>query len=128
MSSSKQRLGAWGERVAEAYLIDKGYRILERNQRTPYGELDLIVIQEFGNPPSSQVVFIEVKTRTSLGFGLPEEGIDAVKRAHLVEAAQHFMQSHPELGEDWRVDVIAIHKRSNPKRVEICHFENVISE
>ncbi len=128
MSTAKQAIGAWGEFMAEAHLLSKGYRILEHNHRTPYGEIDLVALQASGDSSSPQVVFVEVKTRTSMEFGAPEDAVDARKREHLALAAQHFMQSHPEFGEDWRVDVISVQKVKGTNNVKILHFEDVIHE
>jgi putative endonuclease len=65
----RQKIGKWGEAAAARYLEARGYRILQHNVRTPYGEIDLIASQE------SRVVFVEVKTRTSLSYGLPEAAV-----------------------------------------------------
>lgn len=128
MSLKKKAIGTWGESVAENFLLRKGYQILERNYRTPYGEIDLIASHRSELQASPQVVFVEVKTRTSHEFGMPEEAIDSRKREHLAFASQYYMQSHPELGEDWRVDVISIQKEKSTDHFEIIHFEDVIRD
>jgi putative endonuclease len=64
-----KNLGRWGEDQALAYLISKGLVLLQRNFRVVVGELDLIM------DDSGILVFVEVKTRRSLNFGAPEEGI-----------------------------------------------------
>jgi putative endonuclease len=114
-------LGNWGELVAESFLVHKGYQILGKNVRTPYGEIDLIGEQ------GGTIVFIEVKTRTSTEFGLPEEGITLMKGRHMVNAAEAYMQDHPDLEKGWRLDVIAIRKLPGNQLPEIVHFENVLS-
>jgi putative endonuclease len=43
MTHYRQRMGAWGEKLAESYLVEKGYRVLDRNIRTPYSEIDLLL-------------------------------------------------------------------------------------
>lgn len=121
----KQRIGRWGETVAAYHLEGRGYRILAHNVRTPCGEIDLVARQEGA---AGCVVFVEVKTRTGEGFGLPEEAVDARKLEHLFRSAEIFLQEHPELaGLDWRIDVIAIQGRPGAKveEMHIEHFENI---
>ncbi len=117
----RQALGRWGEARAAAYLEARGYRILARNQRTPYGELDLIALR------AGQVVFVEVKTRSGRAFGHPEEAVTPRKQAHLLAAARHYLQSHPALPADWRVDVVAVYRPAADLPPEILHFENILS-
>jgi putative endonuclease len=136
MKSSRQALGAWGENLAAEYLTERGYTILERNLRTPYGEIDLVASQPCatGNvglsgdlADSSVIVFIEVKTRSSAGYGLPEDSVTARKRAHLLAAIQAYMQEHTELECDWRVDVVAVERMAPGTPPRITHFENAFS-
>ncbi len=112
-----QRIGKWGEWIAEEYLKQQSYEIVERNARTPYGEIDIIAKQ------AEVVVFIEVKTRTSNKMGLPEESITARKRQHMIAAAEHYAAEH-EI-DDWQIDVISIEGKpgTQPK---ITYFENAI--
>ncbi len=121
VKTSRQRLGRWGEDLAGRYLEERGYSILERNVRTAYGELDLVARKE------DVLVFVEVKTRTSESFGLPEVSVTEQKQAHILNAAQDFMQRHPELEGDWRVDVIAILGAPGREPAQVEHFENAFS-
>lgn len=121
MSTYRKTLGRWGEKQAASYLAEKGYVILDSNARTAYGEIDLIANQD------SVTVFVEVKTRSSTSFGLPEESITPRKQAHILAAAQAYLQDHPELDADWRVDVISILRKGRGRKPEIAHFENAIS-
>jgi putative endonuclease len=135
MKGERQIIGRWGENLAAQYLHAHGYTILERNARTPYGEIDLVTCQaqpaQVGNHafgcPGQVIVFIEVKTRRSQAYGLPEASITPRKRDHLVSAIQAYMQAHPELGGDWRLDVVAIQHLSSGQEPEIVHFENAIT-
>ena len=120
MSSRRQALGQWGESLAAEHLADLGYEILARNVRTPYGEIDLLARQD------DQLVFVEVKTRSNRAYGDPETSITEKKRAHLIAAAQAYLQTHPAPNTDWRIDVIAIRKRPAGQAPEIVHFENAI--
>ncbi len=119
MSRQKQALGRWGEQQAADYLAQRGYQILGRNLQGPYGEIDLLARHQ------GALVFVEVKTRSSARFGLPEEAITPSKQQHLIQNAEDYLQAHPELGDDWRIDVVSILRRpgGNP---QILHFENAV--
>jgi putative endonuclease len=112
-----QKVGKWGEDAVAAYLAERGYEILTRNARTPYGEIDIVAKQ------ADIYVFIEVKTRTSHKMGLPEESVNPRKQAHMLACAEHYAA---ENGIDhWQIDVISVEGKVGlePK---ITHFENAI--
>ena len=113
-----QRLGRKGEDLAAAYLQRRGYRILVRNVRTPYGEIDLIAQK------SGQYIFVEVKTRSNARFGLPEEAITPRKWQHMVEAAEYWLAENINALPSWQIDVVAILLPANGE-AEIRHYENV---
>jgi putative endonuclease len=115
----RQAFGRWGELTAVEYLQARGYQIVARNARTPFGELDIVARKD------GETVFVEVKTRASDAYGLPEDSVTSEKQAHLVAAAQEFLEANPALQGDWRIDVIAI-RRAPGKPAEITHFENAI--
>lgn len=117
---SRQDIGEWGEQVAAAYLTERGVEIIARNVRTPYGELDLI------GRCGGELVFVEVKTRTSTHLGLPETSITPQKSAHLADAAEHYLQLHPEDGVTWRIDLVAIVGQPGRGQPQIEWFENVV--
>lgn len=117
----QQRIGAWGEEVAAQYLAAAGAELLGRNVRTAYGELDLIVKLQ------DMIVFIEVKTRTTDGFGWPETAVNRRKAEHLIHSAQAYLQAHVEFTEAWRIDVIAIRGKPGDHKPEITVFENAIA-
>jgi putative endonuclease len=130
LSKSRRELGSWGEALAGDYLLEKGYTIIARNERTPYGEIDLIA-QHRSEPqgemtsPQDVTVFVEVKTRTTQNFGYPEESITARKQANLISASLHYLQEHPQLDKDWRIDVISIERYSHQQPI-IHHFEDAV--
>ena len=113
-----QTIGRWGEDVAADYLAQKGYEIRERNARTPYGELDLIVMHSGG------LVVVEVKTRTSSRYGLPELAISTRKQEHLIASAEHYAQ---ENGIDhWQIDAISVEGKPSGGKPKITHFEDIL--
>ena len=120
MTMQKQAFGQWGEETAAAYLEAKGYTILARNFHTAHGEIDIVASKAAG------LIFIEVKTRSSHTFAYPEDSVTQRKQAHLLSAASDYIQTHPESGESWQFDVIAIERKPTGSP-EIVHFENVIS-
>lgn len=131
----RQKIGSWGEDLAAAHLQKLGYAIIGRNVRTAYGEIDLIAQKDPSSvcPAGSEqtnrklTVFVEVKTRRSLRYGYPEQAVTSHKKAHLISSAEDYIQQHPEMSGDWRVDVIAILKRKDDVDPEIVVFENAIS-
>jgi putative endonuclease len=121
MTKARRNLGIWGETRAVDYLLEKNYVILERNVRTPHGEIDIVTCKD------GIIVFVEVKTRSNKAYGLPEESISSLKRSTLIAAAQAFVEDHPDLEGHWQIDVIAIQLQPHGKP-QITHFENAIFE
>jgi putative endonuclease len=120
---AKKAIGRWGEEQAQAFLRLQGYEILGRNVRTRYGELDLIARQD---APEIQIVFVEVKTRRTAALGYPEISVDTKKQAHLLASAQAYLLEHPELGGEYRIDVIAIRALDPEAPPEIIHFPDAV--
>jgi putative endonuclease len=120
MSTSRQDLGRWGENAAADYLQAHGYSITARNVHTPHGEIDIIARKE------DSIIFVEVKTRRSHSFAYPEDSVTRRKQAHMLSAAETYLDQHPESPETWQFDVIAVEGLPGDK-IQIEHFENVIS-
>lgn len=121
MKSVRQSLGDWGEKLAANHLSSQGYEILDQKVRTPFGEIDLVARQD------AELVFVEVKTRSSTRFGMPEESITPRKQEHMLACAEAYLQSHPEHTGNWRIDVIAIQRSISGASPIIVHFENALS-
>lgn len=102
------------EHVAE-HLVRQGYRVLARQYKSPFGEIDLIC------QDGDEVVFVEVKARTSGAYGYPEQSVHLGKLRKIVRSAQAFMQKRPP-DEPWRVDVVAV--ETTPE-VRITHLKAV---
>jgi putative endonuclease len=100
MNSQHLALGAEGEARAATHLKRRGYRIVARNVRAGGVEIDLIARR------GSWTIFIEVKTRRSRRTGLPEEAVDARKRARLVRGAAAWLHEHARTGTRVRFDVV----------------------
>lgn len=100
----RRLLGNRGERQAERFLKRQGYRVLARQYRTRFGEIDLVCLA----PQADEIVFVEVKTRESLGGGYPEESVTPEKLQHLAAAADLYLQETRQELRPYRFDLIAI--------------------
>ncbi|GAB3507154.1 YraN family protein [Spirosoma knui] len=110
--------GKQGEDHAVRYLQDNGYEIVARNYRHQHAEIDLIAKK------GKLLVFVEVKTRTNLSFGNPEEFVSYTKAKLVMRAAEHYVFAHNWLF-DLRFDIIAITMRNNEFRVK--HIEDAFA-
>ena len=109
MSTRKQVLGRWGEDAAAEYLTANGYVIVARNVRSAHGEIDIVASRD------SLLVFVEVKTRSSHRFAYPEDLVTRRKQIFLLSAAEEYLQAHPNSGESWQFDVIAVEGKPGEK-------------
>ena len=107
--------GKLGEDKAVAHLEEKGYEILTRNYRHRHAEIDIIARK------NKILTFVEVKTRTNVSYGMPEEFVDATKRRLIMKAAEHYIFERNWHG-DIRFDVISIVLTQNT--VQIHHIED----
>jgi len=116
LANANQVLGKEGERVAERYLKNKGYKVVERNYRCAAGEVDLIVVDR------RVIVFVEVKTRSDDRFGTPVEAVHPAKQRKMAKTAQFFLNQNGLEEREARFDVVGI---SWPGRTPIVeHIEN----
>ncbi len=112
MSLFKKLLGKEGEDLAARFLARHGYKILERNYRTPSGEIDLIALHQ------GEVVFVEVKTRTTDAYGAPELAVNTRKQQRMIKAALGYMKYKKLHQVPCRFDVVAI-TAADEKGVEL---------
>lgn len=116
MRGSGRTLGAEGEKIAEAFLRKKGYRLVERNYRCRLGEVDLIALDR------GTVVFIEVKTRSDASFGRPLEAVPRHKQRRMIKTAMLFISRHRLHDRDARFDVVGVSLEGKAPLIE--HVEN----
>jgi putative endonuclease len=114
MTQERLHLGRWGEDVAARYLRRRGLKIVDRNVRTPVGELDIVARDR------RTLVFAEVKTRRGLSHGFPQEAVGARKQRQILRAAQWYLKQRNFDKLQPRFDVIAV--RGDGQRAEIDHF------
>ena len=102
MSLFNKTLGKEGEDRAAQFLAKKGYKILERNYSTRSGEIDLVALH------NGEVVFVEVKTRTSDAYGAPELAVNPRKQLRMIKAALSYIKYKKLHQMPCRFDVVAI--------------------
>ncbi len=103
---SNRETGMLGESIALRYLVDKGYEVVERNYRTRYGEIDLIL------RGAQALVFVEVKARRGTGFGDPLEAVTPGKQARVRSMAEAYLAERgaafAEAFEEIRFDAVGV--------------------
>ena len=116
---SKLSVGKIGEDAAAQFLKKKGMRILKRNYRTPFGEIDIIARKR------SVLHFVEVKTRRNEKYGKPFEAVNERKLAHIRKSAEYYLQKECAENEnfDFEIDIVSILMKGEKKEIEF--IENV---
>lgn len=118
---SRAEIGALGEQLAVDHLTGLGLRVLGRNWRCRYGELDIVA----ADPATRTVVFVEVKTRTGDGFGTAAEAVTTAKVRRLRRLAGLWLTVH---GGGWagiRIDVIGVRLDRSGQLRGLAHFQGV---
>jgi putative endonuclease len=100
--AAKDDLGRRGEELAAHFLANAGLQILDRNWRCSQGEIDIVARD------GTDLVFVEVKTRSSVAFGHPFEAITVEKLARLRRLAWAWCDAHVERYDDIRIDAFAV--------------------
>ena len=111
-------LGNRGENTAVRFLKQKGYRILFRNHKNQFGEIDIIALDQ------EWIVFVEVKTRSSTAAGHPTEAVTTSKQIQLTKLAMVFLKQHKLLNHRARFDVVSIIWPAGSKEPLIQHYVN----
>lgn len=115
-----QIVGQFGERLARDFLIRNGYRIIERNIKTSYKELDIVAFK------NNTLVFVEVKTRTNLRYGSADEALFSRKLKNLKRAIGIYLRNFNRIRfKDIRLDLIAIDIEKLKKTAKIKHYKNI---
>ena len=115
---NKRKFGIIGEKIAQGYLINKGYEIVETNYYTKRGEIDIIAKKD------KCIVFIEVKTRTNIKFGTPAMAVNFTKKKHIKNVAKTFLYLNRMQYCEVRFDVIEVF--FNDGKCKINHIERAI--
>jgi putative endonuclease len=116
-------LGQQGEEIAAEYLKKKGYKILERNFKTKWGELDIVAKK------NGKIIFVEVKTLRQKGDFAPEDQVNFKKKQQLIKMAQIYLSyKRLSLGIDYQIDIVAIEVDCAVEVVNVKHFKNAIAD
>ena len=97
-----KEIGNLGENLACEYLVKKGYKILGRNYRITFGEIDIIA------QLAGVICFVEVKARHSLSLGAPQEAVSLRKQRQIGRVAVYYLKSRKLLEQPARFDVLAL--------------------
>ncbi|MCT4565018.1 MAG: YraN family protein [Maledivibacter sp.] len=114
-----KKIGDMGEDLAVQFLRQKGYRILDRNYRCRFGEIDIIAKLK------SYYIFIEVKTRHASSYGRPIEAINGVKINRILKTINFYLSQNRIHDSDIRVDAIEVFLNDFNK-AKINHIENIV--
>ena len=116
-------IGRSGEAAAREYVTTElGYKIVETNFRTREGEIDIIAKSD------SELVFIEVKTRTNQKFGSGAEQISTSKAQRLQTTALRYLEKTGDFDVDWRIDLLSIQMTNSGQVLRVDYIQNAIEE
>jgi putative endonuclease len=118
----RQQVGKLGEKAAQKFLKKRGYRIRETGFRCRHGEIDIIAQQK------DCLAFVEVRTKSNLDFGTPEESITQAKKERLIATALTYATTHQDIPSLWRIDVVAIELDDKGKTNRIELIENAVEQ
>ncbi len=116
-----KEIGRFGEDAAVKHLKKKGYKIAARNYSCKFGEIDIIARQ------GESLIFVEVKTRSSVLYGTPAEAVTYNKKQHIVNAAKHYLMQ-AEYDGNVRFDVIEVYLSERGRAERLEHIENAITD
>ena len=111
--------GLTGQQCAEDFLVKKGFTVLDRNYRIKTGEVDIVA------KDGEYIVFIEVKFRRGLSYGLPREAVGVVKQRRIMKTAMHYLMRNMLTESDVRFDVIEVLEQHG--KLYISHIENAFT-
>lgn len=110
--------GDLGEQFVERYLDKNGYRILSRNFKSNYGEIDIIFEDK------NEIVFGEIKTRNGIKYGYPAESVTNFKRKHIFNTSKYYLYINKLFNSNIRYDVIEVYLQNNKPPI-INHIKSV---
>ena len=113
MKSLNKSIGVKGEILAEKFLKNKGYIILEKNFRCKLGEIDIIA------KDNDYICFIEVKSRTTLIFGTPKESVTKTKQNKIIRVANYFILKNHLEKYNFRFDVVEVFFDNNNSKITL---------
>lgn len=122
MKQGNYSKGKLGEQIASEFLGKRGYRLIETNFRTRFGELDIIAAKD------GLLVFVEVKLKIGTDFGTPEEMITEGKIRQVRQTAEVYLQQNKEIAANflqYRIDAVCITLNEDCSIKSVRHYENI---
>lgn len=116
-----QELGKSGEEIVATYLKRNGYKILEKNFRCKFGEIDLIAKKK------GVLSFIEVKTRKRITYGAPAEAVNYIKKKHIYKTSEYYILKNNVEKKDITLDVVEVYFYTE-KDFRIIHIKRAIED
>lgn len=121
MTVKRKLVGRKGEEAARSYLEQNSYKIIETNYGCPLGEIDIVAGE------GRTIVFVEVRTKTGLAFGSPEESINADKARRLYRLAQYYLKAQSKNEHPVRIDLVAVKLNRSSLEVEsLKHIKGIL--
>ena len=121
-NKTKKEIGDLGEGLAKEFLQKRKYKILDCNYYIKGGEIDLIVKDKNGD----ELVFVEVKTRSSNLGGWPEQAVNLVKKQKMFKTAEKYLRKNKySVWQNYRFDIISVELNSLSRKAKIIHFKYV---
>lgn len=117
--TSNKSIGQKSETIAINFLKQKGFQFIERNYRSSFGEIDIIMRDK------TELVFVEVKSRneTGLDYGLPEEAVNLKKQHQIRRLAKGYLNQHRQVAfTDYRMDIVSIILDQQGKAISVTHL------
>jgi len=118
----KKDIAAIGEELAANFLKKKGYKILQRNYRRKIGEIDVVCYER------GTIVFVEVKTRSSNNYGVPELSVTKTKKRQIIKVAQYYLAEKKIEGIAVRFDVVSVFYSPTKSKPVITLYKNAFTK
>ena len=122
MGREKKNIGATGEMIAGSYLKKKGYKIIGRNIRTIFGEIDIVAKLK------KLIVFVEVRTRATSSLGPPYLSVTMLKQRHIIKNALSYLKANKLMRADWRIDIVSVKLNYAHEVENIELIENAVED
>lgn len=120
MTAARQVLGERGERIAEQWMVERGWSVVERRFRSGHRDIDLVMQRK--GLEGRVIAFVEVKTRVSAGYGGPLGAVHWRKQREMARAAKAWIAAHRLSIDVYRFDVVGVVYGNGPP--EVVHIEN----
>ncbi len=121
MKENNKKIGAIGEKIAQEYLVNEGYEIVEKNFYCRFGEVDIVAKN------GEEIIFVEVKTRKQIKYGQGAESVNYYKKNHIYKVAEFYTYIYQIYETPISFDVIEVYLFDD-KETRVAHIKNAIIE